>query len=313
MIKRQRGRGRNPGQKPQNNNPNRAYESNGPDLKVRGSAQTVFEKYQQLGRDAQSNGDRVLGENYMQHAEHYYRVLRAMQPNFVPRTELMIAGYDDEFEEGDESAAAGQGDSAEGSDGGEGLSTQPEYQQNRAPRDREYRDNRDGRNRDNRDRDGRDNRDRPQRDFQQNREPRDPNEPRVEGEEDRFGGRRRRRERFNGENGYQNGGPNGGQNSDNGQNEGRPRRDFRQDYRGENQPEREGQPEFAPAELVQTSNPQEIIAPVDAAASAPVRERRPRPPRAPRQPREAAPQGETGFGGELPAFLAASVPVASGD
>eukprot|EP01031_Cornospumella_fuschlensis_P020890 gene20890-25602_t len=59
-MKRQRGRGRNPGQKPQNNNPNRAYESNGPDIKVRGSAQTVFEKYQQLARDANSSGDRVL-------------------------------------------------------------------------------------------------------------------------------------------------------------------------------------------------------------------------------------------------------------
>ena len=66
-IKRQRGRGRN---KPTNNNPNRAYESTGPDIKVRGSAQTILEKYQQVGRDAMASGDRILAENYMQHAEH---------------------------------------------------------------------------------------------------------------------------------------------------------------------------------------------------------------------------------------------------
>ena len=81
-MKRQRGRGRKPGQQ----NPNRAYESNGPDVKVRGSAQTVFEKYQQLARDASSAGDRILAENHLQHAEHYFRLLKAMQPTFVPRS-----------------------------------------------------------------------------------------------------------------------------------------------------------------------------------------------------------------------------------
>jgi hypothetical protein len=57
----------------------RSYESNGPDVKVRGTAQHVAEKYLQLARDAQSSGDPVSAENYFQHAEHYYRILLAAQ------------------------------------------------------------------------------------------------------------------------------------------------------------------------------------------------------------------------------------------
>lgn len=59
------------------NGPNRTYDSNGPDVKVRGTASTIYEKYQQLARDAQSAGDRVAAENYLQHAEHYYRLMLA--------------------------------------------------------------------------------------------------------------------------------------------------------------------------------------------------------------------------------------------
>src|SRR3978361_930275 len=83
-MKRQRGRNRgggNSGGKPQAQNANRAFDSNGPEgAKVRGNAQHVFEKDQRLARDATSAGDRVLAENYLQHAEHYFRVVRAMQP-----------------------------------------------------------------------------------------------------------------------------------------------------------------------------------------------------------------------------------------
>ena len=81
-MKRQRGRNRGGGGgKPQQQNANRAFDSNGPDgVKVRGNAQHVFEKYQQLARDASSSGDRVLAENYLQHAEHYFRILSAAQP-----------------------------------------------------------------------------------------------------------------------------------------------------------------------------------------------------------------------------------------
>jgi hypothetical protein len=56
---------------------NRVYESNGPDVKVRGTAQTIAEKYMQLARDAQSSGDTVMAESYNQHAEHYLRILAA--------------------------------------------------------------------------------------------------------------------------------------------------------------------------------------------------------------------------------------------
>jgi len=59
-------------------NRNHVFDSNGPDLRVRGTAQQLFEKYLQLGRDATSGGDRVMAEGYFQHAEHYFRVLNLM-------------------------------------------------------------------------------------------------------------------------------------------------------------------------------------------------------------------------------------------
>jgi hypothetical protein len=86
------------------------FDSNGPDVRVRGNAYQVFEKYLALARDAQSAGDRVAAENYFQHAEHYYRIINAnsdgqpYQPN-PPRD----GGFADE---GD--ATANGADSGEG-------------------------------------------------------------------------------------------------------------------------------------------------------------------------------------------------------
>jgi hypothetical protein len=60
-------------------NPNRAYDSNGPEVKIRGTASHIYEKYLQLARDANGAGDRVMAENYLQHAEHYYRIVAATQ------------------------------------------------------------------------------------------------------------------------------------------------------------------------------------------------------------------------------------------
>jgi hypothetical protein len=83
--RRMRGRNNNGGGGGNNNNrkgPNpltRNYESNGPDVKIRGSAQQIAEKYATLARDAQSSGDRVMAENYLQHAEHYNRIIAAAQ------------------------------------------------------------------------------------------------------------------------------------------------------------------------------------------------------------------------------------------
>ena len=74
-MKRSRGRGRRPQQ-----SHNRAFDSTGPDVKIRGTAAHVYEKYLQLARDANAAGDRVAAENYLQHAEHYYRILASAQP-----------------------------------------------------------------------------------------------------------------------------------------------------------------------------------------------------------------------------------------
>lgn len=59
-------------------NRNHSFDSSGPDVRLRGTAQQLFEKYLQLGRDATSAGDRVAAEGYFQHAEHYFRILGAM-------------------------------------------------------------------------------------------------------------------------------------------------------------------------------------------------------------------------------------------
>jgi hypothetical protein len=135
-MKRQRSRNRNGGGnggggggKPQQN-ANRAFDSNGPEgVKVRGAAQHVYEKYQQLARDATTAGDRVLAENYLQHAEHYFRTMRAMQP-LRPVSEILgrdqfVSGFDIDFE--DESGASeiqdveGEGESQVHADGAEGA------------------------------------------------------------------------------------------------------------------------------------------------------------------------------------------------
>ncbi|WP_428487292.1 DUF4167 domain-containing protein [Rhodopila sp.] len=59
-------------------NRNHVFDSNGPEVRIRGTAQQLFEKYLQLGRDATSSGDRVTAEGFFQHAEHYFRILNAM-------------------------------------------------------------------------------------------------------------------------------------------------------------------------------------------------------------------------------------------
>ncbi|MCY4396493.1 MAG: DUF4167 domain-containing protein [Rhodospirillaceae bacterium] len=73
-----RGRGRNN----QNRRPgrNQSFDSNGPSVRLRGTAAQLNEKYQALARDATSAGDRVMAENYHQHADHYYRVMISLNP-----------------------------------------------------------------------------------------------------------------------------------------------------------------------------------------------------------------------------------------
>jgi len=76
-------RGRNNNNRGKSSNPlTRVYESNGPDVKIRGTASHVAEKYIQLARDSQASGDPVAAENYYQHAEHYFRMIAAAQEQF---------------------------------------------------------------------------------------------------------------------------------------------------------------------------------------------------------------------------------------
>ena len=56
---------------------NQTFDSNGPEVRVRGNAHQVLEKYLALARDAQAAGDRIAAENYFQHAEHYFRIINA--------------------------------------------------------------------------------------------------------------------------------------------------------------------------------------------------------------------------------------------
>jgi hypothetical protein len=175
-------------------------------VKVRGNAQHVFEKYQQLARDAGSAGDRVLAENYLQHAEHYFRLLRALQPT-RPASEIIgrdqfASGYDIDFEDetgqaqsiaADEAAAAA---AAAGETAGEAREAREAREDGEArdqnrPRDRDRGDwqARDDRPRDRnraewQPREGRDrdrNRDRPRDERPREEQPRE-DRPRAEGE-----------------------------------------------------------------------------------------------------------------------------------
>jgi len=73
-------------------NRNHVFDSNGPDLRIRGTAQQLFEKYLQLGRDATSAGDRVMAESYFQHAEHYFRIVNAINQATQPAPQSHYQG-----------------------------------------------------------------------------------------------------------------------------------------------------------------------------------------------------------------------------
>jgi hypothetical protein len=85
-------------------NRNHVFDSNGPDVRVRGTAQQLFEKYLQLGRDATSGGDRVMAESYFQHAEHYFRILNAM--NQAAQQNQPQGGGRRPYQNGEDSAPA---------------------------------------------------------------------------------------------------------------------------------------------------------------------------------------------------------------
>lgn len=79
-------------------NKNRVFDSNGPDVRIRGTAFQIVEKYAALAKDASAAGDRVLAESYLQHAEHYQRMINAWNEEF---------GYDDSQPSFDNSSSEG--------------------------------------------------------------------------------------------------------------------------------------------------------------------------------------------------------------
>lgn len=95
--KRMRGRNNRKGPNPLS----RSYQSNGPDVKIRGTAQHVAEKYLQLARDAQSSGDPVMAENYLQHSEHYFRIISAAQAA-QQQAQMGFGKNGEEVDDGDE-------------------------------------------------------------------------------------------------------------------------------------------------------------------------------------------------------------------
>ena len=124
-----RGRGRG-GRKPQNPLA-RSYESNGPDVKIRGTAAHIAEKYMSLARDHLASGDLVAAESYLQHAEHYNRIIMAAQTQFSGQPNAQGEGPNgggpyrnprwnsDEENADDEAAESGGGDIRASGGGGD--------------------------------------------------------------------------------------------------------------------------------------------------------------------------------------------------
>jgi Domain of unknown function (DUF4167) len=157
----QRMRNRNNNNNRRGQNPmTRVYESNGPDIKIRGTASHIAEKYLQLARDARSSGDPVAAENYYQHAEHYFRLIAAAQDQFrqnqqQPRGDEHVS--DDGDDDGENYSSFGQEP---------GFVPQPQSQPQPFMRDRDHQ---------------RDNQQQPyQRDQQQPREHRNEREQRPQ-------------------------------------------------------------------------------------------------------------------------------------
>lgn len=132
--KRGRGRGGRKGPSPLS----RSYESNGPDVKIRGTAQHIADKYINLARDAQSSGDTVLSEAYFQHAEHFYRIVAAAQQQMNQQVNVKRADDPIDSDEGD--------DQREGFDPSDPDSPQPDASANGSGQNGD--DNRRDRNRD---------------------------------------------------------------------------------------------------------------------------------------------------------------------
>ncbi len=158
--KRSRGRNNN-GRRPNMPLRMQTFDSNGPDVRIRGSAFQVHEKYLQLARDAASSGDRIIAESYLQHAEHYYRIIAAAQEQQQQnggeagrryRADGSYAdpdyrGQGDDGDFGDDFDDAGEQPSLPPASRPEGGYRQPNDQQYRRQQEGQYRPERDSQHR----------------------------------------------------------------------------------------------------------------------------------------------------------------------
>ncbi|WP_342643593.1 DUF4167 domain-containing protein [Rhodoligotrophos ferricapiens] len=196
--KRSRNRGRR-----QPNPASRVFESNGPDVRVRGTASHIAEKYLSLGRDAQASGDIVQAENYFQHAEHYLRIVAAAQAYLQQQNpEMASRAPVDEDEDADAAEEFGDRfDTHQTHRSGEPRGDDRHREHSREGQRNEWRDSRGDGERD-RQRDSRDSRHEHRsqrgewRDTRGDRDPRGEREPRENRGEWRENGRDDREQRF---------------------------------------------------------------------------------------------------------------------
>ena len=253
---RRRGRG---GQQARNGQPGGPDRGNRLDNRARGNAAQLLEKYKNLARDAQMQGDRVSTENYLQFADHYFRVLNENRARFEEQRPRQQADYRDDFG-GDEDGGDGnqqqryQGNDEQGGDDGWDEGDQPQAEQREPRRERQaYRNDQEG------DRDER--AERPERAERQERP------ERASREGAREGGRERGR-RNNSNNGNASGNGSGAHANGNGNGFTAP------DFMSEPiSPRFEFQPDADDAPVTEAAAPAEEVAP------------KPRRPRAPRRPR----------------------------
>lgn len=165
---RQRSRGRNGGggnhnqHKQHNHNPNRPpnrnqiFDSSGPDVRVRGNAHQVYDKYQALAREAAAMGDRIQAEAYWQYADHYFRVIQS-QGGFVPRTNQWGEGGEEGQQQQNPQQQDGQPNQphANGANGANGAPGGEGYVPNERQHDGRNEGRNEGRQHENRQHDGR--------------------------------------------------------------------------------------------------------------------------------------------------------------
>jgi hypothetical protein len=114
-------------------NRNHVFDSNGPEIRIRGTAQQLFEKYLQLGRDATSSGDRVTAEAFFQHAEHYFRILNAMNQAQQQGQPNGQAPQQQQHPQGNQRRSYQQGEGYPGNDEGQGDSGDDQRGEQRGP------------------------------------------------------------------------------------------------------------------------------------------------------------------------------------